>query len=109
MHGFRFRKHWEREESDASPFLAINTVGEVVSAEVHGGTMNGPSELVELGLRATIDQTECTRRKRTARRTRRDTWRGQGRSRAAHAMADGHGARRSSVVGMEECPVSREK
>jgi len=71
-----YSKSTGREESDASPFPAINTVGEVVSAEVHGGAMNGPSELAELGLRAAIDQTECTRRKRTARRTRRDTWRG---------------------------------
>ena len=76
VHGFLFRKYWEREESDVSPFPAINTVGEVVSAEVHGGAMNGPSELAELGLRATIDQTECTGTKRAARRTHRDTWRG---------------------------------
>ena len=86
VHGFRFRKHWEREESDVSPFPTINAVGEAVSAEVHDDAMNVPSELVELGLRATIDQTEYTGRKREARRTRWNTWRGCGRSCAARAM-----------------------
>ena len=54
MHGFRFRTHWEKEESDASPFQPINAVEEAVSEKVHGGAMNAPSELAELGLRATI-------------------------------------------------------
>ena len=70
MHGFRFRKNREREESDASPFQTINAVEEAVSEKVHGGAMNVPLELAELGLRATIDQTERTGRKREARQTR---------------------------------------
>ena len=93
MHSFRFRKHREREESDASPFSTISAVGEAVSTEVHGDAKNDPPELAELGLRATIDQTESTGRKREAMRTRWDTWRGRGRSCAARAMGGGHGAR----------------
>ena len=106
---FRFRLNWEKEESDASPFPTISAVVEAVSAEVHGGAMNVPSELVELGLQATIDQTEHIGRKREAMRTRWDTWRGRGRSCAARAMAGGHGARRSSADSTEECAVWREK
>ena len=70
VHSFRFRKHREREESDASPFSTISAVGEAVSTEVHGDAKNDPPELAELGLRATIDQTESTGRKREAMRTR---------------------------------------
>ena len=54
MHGFRFRTHWEKEESNASPIHPINAVEEAVSEKVHGGAMNVPSELAELGLWATI-------------------------------------------------------
>jgi len=46
--------NWEKEESDASPFQPINVVEEAVSEKVHGDAMDVPSELVELGLRATI-------------------------------------------------------
>ena len=67
----------EKEESESSLFPNISTVGEAVSAEVHGGIMNGPSEFAELGHRATIDPTECIGTKREARQTRRDTWRGR--------------------------------
>ena len=63
----------EKEESDASPFPSISAVGEAVSAEVHDGAMNVLLELVELGLQATIDQTERTGRKREAMRTHWDT------------------------------------
>ena len=66
MQGFQFRLNWEKEESDASPFPTKGAVEEAVSVEVHDGAMNVPSELLELGLRATIDQTECTGRKREA-------------------------------------------
>jgi len=54
VHGFRFRTHWEKEESNASPIHPINAVEEAVSEKVHGGAMNVPSELAELGLWATI-------------------------------------------------------
>jgi len=35
--------HWEKEESDVSPFQTINAVEEAVSEKVHGGTMAGSS------------------------------------------------------------------
>ena len=51
--GFRFRKYWGGEKSDASPFPAINTVGEVAGALNRGGAMAGSSVLAARTLEGT--------------------------------------------------------
>jgi len=51
--GFRFRKYSGRDKSEASPFPAINMVGEVASAVNRGGTMAGSSELAARTLEGT--------------------------------------------------------
>ena len=58
----------EKEESDASPFPAISTVEEVVSAEVHGGATVSSPKLAGRTREATVSHRKKPRRESERRR-----------------------------------------
>jgi len=109
VHGFRFRLNREKEETVASPPMPSEWPEVSLCSTRHGRRPRSSTASMTRARWCSVFQGECTERERKRRQTQFGPKRGRGKPHAARAMADGHGARRSSTVGTEECPVSRVK
>jgi len=106
VHGFRFCLNREKEETVASPPMPSEWPGVSLRGTRHSQWPRSSTASMTRARWCSVFQGKRTKRERKRRQARFGPKRGRGKPHAAHAMADGYGARRSSAVATEECPVS---